>query len=171
MGQTGPHCGPVGGSSPAAGSTRPIAAMRYWDASAVIPLVVEQPSSREAERWAAEDPGVVVWTLTRVEAVSAFRRLVREGALLESDAHGCERLLEEILTRAHVVADVEPVKETACRLLRTHALRAADAMQLGAALAWADGSARGLFFHTPDRRLALAAEREGFSVVGAAPGA
>ena len=62
------------------------------------------------------------------------------------------------------------VKEAACRLLRVHALRAADAMQLGAALAWADGSARGLVVHTLDRRLALAAEREGFAVVGAAPG-
>lgn len=144
--------------------------MRYWDASAVIPLAVDQPSSRDAERWAAEDPGLVVWTLTRVEAVSAMRRLVREGLFPEPEAHRAERVLEEILARAHAVTDVEGVKETACRLLRTHALRAADALQLGAALEWADGSARGLVLHTFDRRLALAAEREGFSVVGTAPG-
>ena len=145
--------------------------MRYWDASAIIPLIFEQTSSREAERWVAENPSIVVWTLTHVEAVSALRRLVREESLLESEAHRAEQVLEEVLARAHTVADVERVKETACRLLRTHALRAADAMQLGAALEWADGSARGLVFHTLDRRLALAAEREGFAVVGAAPGA
>jgi len=145
--------------------------VRYWDASAIIPLIVEQASSREAERWVAENPSIVVWTLTHVEAVSALRRLVREESLLESEAHRAEQVLEEVLARAHTVADVEGVKETACRLLRTHALRAADAMQLGAALEWADGSARGLVFHTLDRRLALAAEREGFAVVGAVPGA
>ncbi len=143
--------------------------MRFWDTSAVLPLVVEQASSPEAERWATGDPNIVVWTLTRVEAVSALRRLVREGALPESEARGAEEVLEEILARAHTVADVEPVKETACRLLRTHALRAADALQLGAALEWAEASARGLVFVTLDQRLALAAEREGFKVVGVAP--
>lgn len=140
--------------------------MRFWDTSAVLPLVVDQDSSPEAERWTAADPSVVVWTLTRVEAVSALRRLVREGALDESDARRAEGLLEEILALAHAVADVERVKETACRLLRTHALRAADALQLGAALVWADGSARGKGLVTLDRRLALAAEREGFDVIG-----
>ncbi len=144
--------------------------MRYWDTSAVIPLIIEQTSSREVERWVAEDASVVVWTLTHVEAVSALRRLVREESLLESEAHRAELVLEEILARAHTVADVERVKETACRLLRTHALHAADAMQLGAALEWAEGRTRDLLFHTLDRRLALAAEREGFSVVGAASG-
>lgn len=140
--------------------------MRFWDTSAVLPLVVDQESSPEAERWVAADPGVVVWTLTRVEAVSALRRLVREDALEESDARRAEGVLEAILAQAHTVADIERVKDTACRLLRTHALRAADALQLGAALAWAGGAARGYVLVTLDRRLALAAEREGFDVVG-----
>ena len=143
--------------------------MRFWDSSAVVPLVVEQSSSREAERWIADDPVAVVWTLVRVEVVSALRRLVREEGLIESEAHRAESVLDEILVRAHTVADVERVEETACRLLRVHALRAADAMQLGAALAWADGSPRGLVVHTLDRRLALAAGREGFAVQGGAP--
>jgi predicted nucleic acid-binding protein len=144
--------------------------VRFWDSSAIVPLAVEQASSGEAERWAAEDPDVVVWTLTRVEAVSALRRLVREESLLEAEAHRAERVLGEILSRAHAVADVERVKEAACRLLRVHALRAADALQLGAALAWADGAPRGLVVHTLDRRLGLAAEREGFEVVGVVSG-
>jgi hypothetical protein len=50
------------------------------------------------------------------------------------------------------------------RLLRVPRLRATDALQLGAAVAWADGSAAALVVHTFDRRLALAAEREGFRV-------
>ncbi len=141
--------------------------MRFWDTSALLSLVVDQGSSQEAERWAAADPVVVVWTLARVEAVSALRRLVREDALEESEARRAEGMLEEILAPAHTIADVERVKETACRLLRTHALRAADALQLGAALAWAGDTARGHGFVTLDRRLGVAAEREGFDVVGA----
>ena len=61
--------------------------------------------------------------------------------------------------------DVERVKASARRLLRLHPLRAADALQLGAALAWADGAPEGLIVHTFDRRLAAAAEREGFRVI------
>lgn len=49
------------------------------------------------------------------------------------------------------------------RLLRLHALRAADALQLGAAIEWANGRPNGRVFHTLDKPLARAAEREGFS--------
>jgi hypothetical protein len=56
------------------------------------------------------------------------------------------------------------VKTLAGRLLRVHALRASDALQLGAALVWASARADGKRLHTLDERLALAARREGFSV-------
>jgi hypothetical protein len=39
-----------------------------------------------------------------------------------------------------------------------------DALQLGAALHWAEGHPQGRTLHTLDSRLALAAEREGFAV-------
>jgi hypothetical protein len=139
--------------------------MRFWDGSALVPLVLQQSGSAEVERWLAEDPEAVTWTLTRVEVVSALRRLVRDGELPENAASRAEALLAELLTHTHVVADVERVKEHACRLLRVHALRGADSLQLGAALAWADGPPAGLTLHTFDRRLGLAAAREGFRVV------
>jgi predicted nucleic acid-binding protein len=139
--------------------------VRFWDSSAVVPLVVRQPASPEVERWLAEDGVVVAWTLTAVEVISALRRLVREGALPERASREAEALAAEILRRAHVVSDVERVKGLAARLLRIHPLRVGDAFQLGAALAWADGHAEGAVLHTFDRRLAEAAEREGFRVV------
>lgn len=141
--------------------------MRFWDSSAIVPLVVRQGSSAEVERWLAADGELVTWTLTPVEVVSALRRLVREGSLAERSSREAEELCEEVLMRTHVVTDVERVKALACRLLRVHALRAADALQLGAALAWAAGAPRDLVVHTFDRGLALAAEREGFAVQGA----
>jgi hypothetical protein len=130
-----------------------------------VPLVVEQTSSAEAEAWLSADPEVVAWTLTGVEIVSALRRLVRDGVLQEAVVAEAEDLASELLRRSHVVADVERVKSLATRLLRVHALRAADALQLGAALAWADGDPAGQVLHTFDLRLALAARREGFRVI------
>jgi uncharacterized protein len=141
--------------------------MRFWDSSAFVPLVVHQEGSPEAERWLAADREVVTWTLTPVEVVSALRRLVRDGDLPEKAAIEAEALAGELLQRTHVISDVERVKTVAARLLRLHPLRAADALQLGAALAWADGHAGALVVHTFDRHLALAAEREGFRVIPA----
>jgi len=138
--------------------------VRFWDSSALVPLVVRQPGSAEVDRWLEEDSEVVAWTLTRVEVVSALRRLVRDGELGERAARQAENVAAALLERTHVVTDVERVKEIAVRLLRVHALRAADALQLGAALIWADGAPGGLVVHTYDRRLATAAEREGFEV-------
>ncbi|MGH9318953.1 MAG: hypothetical protein ACRD3V_03565, partial [Vicinamibacteria bacterium] len=58
----------------------------------------------------------------------------------------------------------------ATRLLRLHPLRAFDACQLGAALRWAEGLPQGRILHTLDRRLASAAELEGFVVPAREPG-
>jgi len=139
--------------------------LRFWDSSAVVPLVVGQSWSTEAERWIGEDAEAVTWTLTPVEVASALQRLVRDGVLPERSAIDAESLAGELLGHTHVVSDAERVKPLACRLLRVHALRAGDALQLAAALAWADGAPSGLILHTFDRRLALAAEREGFRVI------
>lgn len=138
--------------------------MRFWDSSALVPLVVRQPGSVEADRWLGEDAEVVIWTLTSVEVVSALRRLVRDGDLGERPARQAEDLAATLFERTHVVSDVERVKGIAVRLLRVHALRAADSLQLAAALVWADGAPGGTVLHTYDRRLATAAEREGFEV-------
>jgi predicted nucleic acid-binding protein len=93
------------------------------------------------------------------------RRLLRDGALVERAAREAEGVVRDLVTRAHVVSDVERVKTIATRLLRVHTLRGADALQLGAALAWADGHAEGTVLHTFDQRLAEAASREGFRVL------
>ena len=107
---------------------------------------------------------MVVWTLTSVEVISALRRLVRERALDERAAGLAEERVHHLLSVAHVVSDVDAVKPVAARLLRLHALRAFDALQLGAALLWSDGLPQGRTVHTLDVRLALAARREGFAV-------
>ncbi|MBI1737314.1 MAG: type II toxin-antitoxin system VapC family toxin [Candidatus Rokubacteria bacterium] len=138
--------------------------MKFWDSSAVVPLLVEQASSPRASTWFAGDDGVVLWTLTPVEVVSAVRRLVREGTVDEGVAAAAETRMAELFAACHVIVDVEAVTPLAARLLRVHPLRAFDALQLAAAFHWVDGHPRGEGFHTLDRRLALAAQREGFAV-------
>lgn len=99
-----------------------------------------------------------------MEITSALWRLVREGALAEDDARLAEQRAAELAAASRAVVDVDAVKAYAKRLLRVHALRAADALQLGAALVWANGRPQGRSLCTLDERLAQAARREGFSV-------
>ena len=139
--------------------------MRFWDSSAVVPLVVQQAASPRVDEWLRDDGELVLWSLTIVEVVSALRRLVREGLLAEDVAAEAEMRTEELTLASHLVMDVESVKVRARRLLRVHALRGADALQLGAALEWAQGRPDGRTLHTLDDRLALAARLEGFSVI------
>jgi predicted nucleic acid-binding protein len=66
------------------------------------------------------------------------------------------------------VTAVDVVRRHAERLVETHPIRAADALQIGAALVAAAGDPETLELVTLDRRLAEAAEREGFPVLGVA---
>ncbi len=138
--------------------------MKFWDSSAVVPLLIEQNASSRAAAWVAADDAMVLWTLTPVEVGSALRRLVRERALEEEAAGLAETRLADLVLLCHLVIDIERVKSLATRLLRLHPLRAFDALQLGAALHWAEGHPQGRALHTLDSRLALAARREGFVV-------
>ena len=138
--------------------------MRVWGRSARVPLRVEQERSPRVATWVAEDQIMVVWTLTPVEIVSALRRLVREHSVEDAVARVVEVRLDERVHACHVIVDVDPVTSRATRRLRLHPLRAFDALQLGAALQWAEGYPEGRRLHTFDSRLAAAAQREGFVV-------
>lgn len=141
--------------------------MRFWDTSAVVPLLVQEEHTARCDGWLADDPDLVLWTLTPTELSSALFRLVRDGALEERAALQAEARAELLVRASGLVIDVDGVKARARRLLRVHALRAADALQLGAALAWAVDAPAGRTLCTFDERLALAARREGFDVLGA----
>lgn len=51
--------------------------MRFWDSSALVPLVVEEPTSLACRRVLRADPAIVVWALARAEVHSALWRLRR----------------------------------------------------------------------------------------------
>ena len=73
--------------------------------------------------------------------------------------------LDELRRAWAEVEALAAIRRTARRLLRVHVLRAADAVQLAAALAAADGRPDLLLFVCLDQRLNEAAQREGFELV------
>lgn len=139
--------------------------MRFWDTSAIVPLLVEQLASNAVQQAYVIDPRLAVWWGTGLECRSMAARLEREGRL---DAAGTTTALATIIDLESAWIEVpatEAVRSTAARLLRTHPLRTGDALQLAAAIVAADGDPRTLPFVTLDDRLALAADREGFPVL------
>ncbi len=139
--------------------------MKFWDSSAVVQLLVEQPGSPALRALLGVDPVVVAWWGTPVECVSAIARLEREGSMASTEVQAALARLDLL---AEAWAQVEPgpdLQRLARRLLRTHPLRAADALQLAAALIAADGEPRRLPFVCRDERLRVAADREGLPLV------
>ena len=139
--------------------------MRFWDSSAVVPLLVAEPSSGEVLREYEADPEVVAWWATEAECVSALARLEREGGLTAQSMSVGLRRLDAVASVWREVQPVTAVRTTAIRLLRVHPLRTGDALQLGAAIAAAEDHPATLPLVTLDERLGQAAEREGFIVV------
>lgn len=140
--------------------------MRYWDASALVPLFFAEPSSERMEAVAREDPAIVTWWGTRIECFSVVSQLEREGVLsAASVARATEKLRRAGADWTEVHA-TEELRHQAERMLRVHPLRAADALQLAAAVIAAEHRPPQVEFVTLDRRLADAARREGFGVLG-----
>lgn len=139
--------------------------MRFWDASALLPLLVREPGTELSREWLQTDPEVVLWTFTRVELASSIERRAREGSLNRTDRANVLRRAERMANDAHEVVDVAAVRTRALSLLARHALRAADAAQLAAALVVADPDPSSLTMVVLDRRLADAAAREGLGVL------
>jgi predicted nucleic acid-binding protein len=106
---------------------------------------------------------MIVWWASQVECGSAVHRLRREGALSTEDAAELLERLSVALDAADVVQPTDEVAALGLRLLASHPLRAADALQLAAALVWARGRPRGHALVTFDERLRQAALLEGFS--------
>ena len=142
--------------------------MRFWDSSALVPLVVEEPASLACRSVLRADAAIVVWALTRVEVHSALQRL-RRMRLLEGPSLRRARVrLDRLSRRWDEVVALEATRDEAERLLDAHGglnLRAGDALQLGAALVSCEGRSRRRAFVTLDDDLGHAARSEGFDVI------
>ncbi len=139
--------------------------MKFWDASAVVPLLLAEAPTEAVRRILVDDPQMSVWALTPLETLSALWRRRRSDELDLDAQAAAERALAELEPAWSVVLDVAGVERRARRLVAVHPLRAADAAQLAAALIACDERPDLLPLVTLDGRLAEAARREGFLVL------
>ena len=141
--------------------------MKFWDSSAIVPLVCRENATASMLRLYSRDMDILVWGLTRTEVLSALCRHARDGSLSQKSFGEAKAKLEDLEADWTENVDYEGVRERAGRLLAIHALSAADALQLAAALVAVEERTRGFHFVTLDEKLAEAAAKEGFSVIGA----
>jgi predicted nucleic acid-binding protein len=139
--------------------------LKFWDSSALVPLLVEEELTDSIRALFLSEPRMMTWWGTPVECASAVSRLEREGELTPQETTEALERLDALALHWHRIEPVDDVLETARRLLRVHPLRAADSLQLAAAVLASEGRPSTLEFVCLDERLVIAAQREGFSVL------
>jgi hypothetical protein len=137
----------------------------FWDTSALLLLICQQPKSQQARAAHRSYPVINVWWGTRVECHSALQRLIREGDLSGKEERQAFLSLEKLSSQWVEIQPSEEVRQSAERLLKLHPLRAADSLQLSAALIWCNRHPHGKVFISDDTKLLEAAEKEGFNVI------
>ncbi len=136
--------------------------MIFWDASALVPLFILQPASAEIERSIRGRSPVALWWGSVVECWSAFARLRREGVIGPDEEGEARQRLGEFRERSDEILPSEEIRRLSGMLLLRHPLRAADSLQLSAALIYSGTPASGEFFSL-DERLKDAARLEGLT--------
>ena len=139
--------------------------MRFWDTSALVPLLVHEATTAALAKLYRGEDAVIAWWGTAVECASAVARLERAGQLAARATSTALARLDALADTWHVIEPTDAVRQGARRLLRAHDLRAGDALQLAAAVIAAEGQPGSLEVVCLDERLAMAALREGFMVV------
>lgn len=139
--------------------------MKYWDSSAIVPIVVQEPRSIAVRGLLHRDEGMVVWWGTLLECYSSLARRVKEGVFPESDLRRARTALEALAEMWTEILPGVSLRQSAERAIFLHALRAADSLQLASALVWARHQPHRHEFVCLDHRLREAAKAEGFRVV------
>ena len=138
--------------------------MKFWDTSAIIPLLADEPRREALLAMLEDDPQVIAWWGTPVEIASALARREREQLITAAEAEAALSAARMLSEGWHEIVPSDAIRRTAERLLRAHPLRAADSVQLAAALIAANHDPTTLELVCLDVRLTVAARREGFKV-------
>lgn len=139
----------------------------FWDSSGIVPMLVPEARSAAMVALLEAEPVLVAWWATPVECQSAVYRRHREEGVPRAIVEQALQRLRGLVEDADFVAPSSRLRDRAGRLLASHPLRAADALQLAAALVWCDDRPEGEPFVCLDERLRDAALREGFALLPA----
>lgn len=133
----------------------------YFDSSALVKLVVEEPGSQlAAELWDGCDAALAS-RLAYPEVRAALAAAARNHDLGANDVRIAERTWDEFWAATRPVELTQAVERHAGQLARIHALRGADAVHLASALAVGDPD---LVVAVWDRRLHAGARAAGARV-------
>ena len=143
--------------------------MRFWDSSAILPLIIAESASNRMRELHASDRLMLVWWGTLIECHSGLARRQRAGMIPAKGGEAAGQALRELSQYWTEIEPVPAIREVAIRLVGTHDLRAADALQLAAAVEAKSEAPGPLHFVCLDQRLAAAATKEGMIVQGGDP--
>jgi predicted nucleic acid-binding protein len=139
--------------------------MRFWDTSAIIPLVDDQDYSSIIRTLLQEDNHIAVWWGTKIECYSALSRLWRDTILNEESFLISYNLLEILHQHWTEILPGNDLRNQSIRAISIHGLKTLDSLQLAAALLWADNKPTQKSFLSLDKQLRNAALKEGFTVL------
>ena len=137
----------------------------FWDTSALGAVLLRESRYQELAAPFEDDRELTIWWATSVECQSAIHRRHREAPYSGLVLNQLLNDVQALAADAYIVPPTLKLRETAGRLLGVHPLRAADALQLAAALVWCEGQASEETFVCLDQRLRDAARREGFRLL------
>jgi predicted nucleic acid-binding protein len=135
----------------------------FLDASVLVTLCVNQVPTPQALLYESKYR-IVVWWATQVEIASALVRSLRRQEITPNEFAHAKLQAKGIANLWDVIAPSAKVALDACAILERYPLRAADALQLAAALEWCEGKPKGEVFLTFDLRLREAAGLAGFAL-------
>lgn len=138
--------------------------MSFWDSSALVPLCTNEPRSVSAGKLWKQLPKKFVWWETSVEICSALARLERENLISSQKRINAEKRLDML---EKVWTEIQPhsrIKELARTFPAQYKMKAADSLQLAAALVWCNEQPKSSDFVSGDEKLVKVAEKIGFRV-------
>ena len=133
----------------------------YFDTSAIIPLIINEPSSDRCNRVWNESSRVVSVRLLYPEARAALAKAERMGRISAAQRIAAIVELETIVTQVDHIEVTEALAHLAGELAQAHGLRGYDAVHLAGASAIADSD---VVLVTGDSDLANAANLIGIAV-------
>jgi uncharacterized protein len=138
--------------------------MRFWDTSAIVPLLITEPQSVTMRDTLADDPTIATAAIATIEITSALWRRRHRREISVGAHHDAEVIFASLTRRWREVVDSAEVMEVALRLVTRHPMKSLDALQLASAIVLAPAPEL-LPFVTLDKKLAAAARAEGFPIL------
>ena len=136
----------------------------FWDSSALVPLCIQESTSRQV-RSHLRKFAPVVWWASPVEVHSAVARLHRSGAVNDLEKQGALSRLALLRRGWREILPDDPLRELASRLLDVYTLRAERQSTVGGGSHWCQQQPVQRRFISGDQRLCDAAEAAGFVVI------